>query len=73
MGRRITRRVGLDAALEGVNQRARRLRTRSLKAWRRAEMEEVARAVLQELNHAAAQERRVAKPPLVLVPVARAS
>jgi hypothetical protein len=36
-------------------------------------MDELARAVLQELNSAAAQARRAAKPPLVLVPVARAS
>jgi len=36
-------------------------------------MDELARAVLQELNNAAAQARRAAKPPLALVPVVRAS
>ena len=76
MGRRIARRAGLDGGGRAdslLERRIRRLRARSLKAWRRAEMDQLARALLQELNHTAAQARRAAKPPLVLVPVARAS
>ena len=65
--------MAAGALIHSFERRIRRLRTRSLKAWRRAEMDQLARALLQELNHAAAQARRAAKPPLVLVPVARAS
>ncbi len=65
--------MAAGALIHSFERRIRRLRRRSLKAWRRAEMDELARAVLQELNSAAAQARRAAKPPLVLVPVARAS
>jgi CHAD domain-containing protein len=65
--------MAAGALIHSFERRVRRLRRRSLKAWRRAEMDELARAVLQELNSAAAQARRAAKPPLVLVPVSRAS
>jgi hypothetical protein len=36
-------------------------------------MDELARTVLSELNSAAAQARRAAKPPLALVPLTRVS
>jgi hypothetical protein len=36
-------------------------------------MDQLARAVLQELNDVAAAARRAAAPPLVLVPLSRAS
>jgi CHAD domain-containing protein len=65
--------MAAGALIHSFERRIRRLRSRSLKAWRRAEMDQLARALLQELNHTAAQARRAAKPPLVLVPVARAS
>ncbi len=65
--------MAAGALIHSFERRIRRLRTRSLKAWRRADMDQLARAVLQQLNRAAAQARRAARPPLVLVPVARAS
>jgi len=65
--------MAAGALIHSLERRIRRLRARSLKTWRRAEMEELARAVLEELNDAAAQARRAAKPPLALVPVVRAS
>ncbi|MGA8567550.1 MAG: hypothetical protein WB580_07130, partial [Candidatus Binataceae bacterium] len=65
--------MAAGALIHSFERRIRRLRTRSLKAWRRAEMDELARAVLRELNSAAAQARRAAKPPLALVPLVRAS
>jgi CHAD domain-containing protein len=65
--------MATGALIHSFERRIRRLRARGLKAWRRAEMEDLARAVLHELNDAAAQARRAAKPPLALVPLARAS
>jgi CHAD domain-containing protein len=65
--------MATGALIHSMERRIRRLRARSLKAWRRANMDELARAVLYELNGAAAQARRAAKPPLALVPVVRAS
>ena len=65
--------MATGALIHSFERRIRRLRARSLKAWRRAEMDELARALLQELNYAAAQARRAAKPPLALVSVVRAS
>ncbi|HVB82504.1 MAG TPA: CHAD domain-containing protein [Candidatus Binataceae bacterium] len=65
--------MAAGALIHSLERRLRRLRVRSLKAWRRADMDELARAVLYELNRAAAQARRAAKPPLALVPVVRAS
>jgi len=65
--------MAAGALIHSLERRIRRLRARSLKVWRRAEMDELARAVLQELNNTAAQARRAAKPPLALVPVVRAS
>jgi CHAD domain-containing protein len=65
--------VAAGALIHSLERRIRRLRARSLKAWRRANMDELARAVLYELNGAAAQARRAAKPPLALVPVVHAS
>ena len=65
--------MAAGALIHSFERRIRRLRARSLKAWRRAEMDKAARAVLYDLNYAAAQARRAAKPPLALVPVIRAS
>jgi CHAD domain-containing protein len=65
--------MAAGALIHSLERRIRRLRARSFKAWRRANMDELARAVLYELNAAAAEARRVAKPPLALVPVVRAS
>jgi CHAD domain-containing protein len=65
--------MATGALIHSLERRIRRLRARSLKVWRRAEMDELARALLQELNYAAAQARRAAKPPLALVSVVRAS
>jgi CHAD domain-containing protein len=65
--------MAAGALIHSLERRIGRLRTRSIKAWRRAEMDETARAVLRQLNGAAAQARRAAKPPLALVPVVRAS
>lgn len=65
--------MAAGALIHSLERRIRRLRARSLKAWRRANMEELARAVLCELNSAAAQARRAVKPPLALVPAVRAS
>lgn len=65
--------MAAGALIHSFERRIRRLRARGLKAWRRAEMDELARSTLSELNHAAAQARRAAKPPLVLIPAAHAS
>lgn len=65
--------MAAGALIHSLERRIRRLRARSLKAWRRANMDELARAVLYELNGAAARARRAVKPPLALVRVARAS
>jgi CHAD domain-containing protein len=65
--------MAAGALIHSFERRIRRLRARSLKAWRRAEMDDLARVVLHELNFAAAQARRAAKPPLALVPVVHAS
>ncbi|MGH7913287.1 MAG: CHAD domain-containing protein [Candidatus Binataceae bacterium] len=65
--------MATGALIHCFERRIRRLHARSLKAWRRADMDELARAVLRELNSAAAQARLAAKPPLALVPVVRAS
>lgn len=65
--------MAAGALIHSFERRIRRLRTRSLNTWRRADMNDLARATLDELNQAAAQARRAAKPPLVLVPVADAS
>ena len=65
--------MAAGALIHSLERRIRRLRVRSLKTWRRAEMEELARAVLDQLNSVAAQARRSVKPPLALVPVVRAS
>jgi CHAD domain-containing protein len=65
--------MAVGALIHSFERRIRRLRTRSLKAWRRADMDDLARATLDELNQAAAQARRAAKPPLALVPTANAS
>jgi CHAD domain-containing protein len=65
--------MAAGALIHSFERRVRRLRARSLKAWRRAEMDQLARAVLQELNDVAAAARRAAAPPLVLVPLSRAS
>lgn len=65
--------MAAGALIHSFERRIRRLRARSLKAWRRAEMDDLARVVLHELNFAAAQARRAAKPPLALVPVVQAS
>jgi len=65
--------MAAGALIHSLERRIRRLRARSLKAWRRANMDELARAVLYELNGAAAQARRAPKPPLALVPLVRAS
>lgn len=64
--------LAAGALIHSFERRIRRLRARSLKAWRRAEMDELARMVLHELNYAAAQARRAAKPPLALAPVVHA-
>ena len=42
--------MATGALIHSLERRIRRLRARSLKAWRRAEMDELARALLQELN-----------------------
>ncbi len=65
--------MAVGALIHSLERRIRRLRARSLKAWRHAEIDELARTVLQELNDAAAQARRAAKPPLALVPMVSAS
>jgi CHAD domain-containing protein len=65
--------MAVGALIHSFERRIRRLRTRSLKAWRRADVDDLARATLDELNQAAAQARRAAKPPLALVPIANAS
>jgi CHAD domain-containing protein len=65
--------MAVGALIHSLERRVSRLRTRSLKAWRRAEMDETARAVLRQLNGVAAQARLAAKPPLALVPVVRVS
>ena len=65
--------MAAGALIHSFERRIRRLRARSLKAWRRAEMDDLARLVLHELNFAAAQARRAAKPPLALVPLVQAS
>jgi CHAD domain-containing protein len=65
--------IAVGALIHSFERRTRRLRARSLKAWRRAQMEQFARAVLDELNDAAAKTARAAKPPLALVPMVRAS
>jgi CHAD domain-containing protein len=65
--------MAVGALIHSFERRIRRLRTRSLKAWRRADMDGLARATLDELNQAAAQARRAAKPSLALVPIANAS
>lgn len=65
--------MAVGALIHSLESRIRRLRARSLKAWRRANMDELARTVLSELNSAAAQARRTAKPPLALVPLTRVS
>lgn len=65
--------MAVGALIHSFERRIRRLRTRSLKAWRRADMDDLARATLNELNQAAAHARRAAKPPLALVPIADAS
>jgi CHAD domain-containing protein len=65
--------MAAGALIHSFERRIRRLRARSLKAWRRAEMDDLARVVLHELNFAAAEARRAAKPPLALVPVVQAS
>jgi CHAD domain-containing protein len=65
--------MAAGALIHSFERRLRRLRARSLKAWRRAEMDDLARVALHELNFAAAQARRAAKPPLALVPPVHAS
>jgi CHAD domain-containing protein len=65
--------MAAGALIHSFERRVRRLRARSLKAWRRAEMDQLARAVLHELTDVAAAARRAAAPPLVLVPLSRAS
>src|ERR1700687_2991781 len=65
--------MAAGALIHSFERRIRRLRTRSLKAWRRTDTDDLARAPLDELNQAAAQARRAAKPPLALVPIAHAS
>ena len=65
--------MAAGALIHSFERRIRRLRTRSLKAWRRTDTDDLARATLDELNQAAAQARRAAKPPLALVPIAHAS
>src|SRR3984893_10813349 len=65
--------IAVGALIHSFERRTRRLRARSLKAWRRAQMEQFARAVLDELNDAAAKTGRAANPPLALVPMVRAS
>ena len=66
--------MAVGALIHSVERRIRRLRARGLKAWRRADLDELARAALGELNQAAAQARRAAKQPaLALVPVVHAS
>ncbi len=66
--------MAAGALIHSLERRVRRLRTRSLRAWRHARMDELVRALLTELNGAAARARRSLKPPpLVLVPAARAS
>ena len=65
--------MAVGALIHSFERRVRRLRDRSLKAWRRAEMDGLARGVLHELNFVAAEARRNAKPPLALAPVIHAS
>ena len=65
--------MAAGALIHSLERRLRRLRARSLRAWRRARMEEMVNALLMELNGAAAHAQPSLKPPpLVLVP-ARAS
>ena len=65
--------MAAGALIHSFERRIRRLRARALKTWRRADMDEFARATLDELNQVAAQARRAAKPPLALVPAVDAS
>ena len=65
--------MAAGALIHSFERRIRRLRARSLKAWRRTEMDGLARVVLHELNFVAAEARRAAKPPLALVPVIHVS
>jgi hypothetical protein len=65
--------MAVGALIHSFERRIRRLRTRSLKVWRRADMDDLARATLDELNRTAVQARRAVKPPLALVPIANAS
>ena len=64
--------MAAGALIHSFERRVRRLRVRSLKAWRHARMDELVRDLLMELNDAAARARRSSKPPpLVLVSAAR--
>ena len=65
--------MATGALIHSFERRVRRLHRRSLKAWRRARTAELSRAVLGELDQAAARTHRAAKPPLVLVPLANVS
>jgi triphosphatase len=65
--------MAVGALIHSFERRIRRLRARSLKAWRRADMDDLARATLDELNQTAAHARRATKPPLALAPLANAS
>jgi CHAD domain-containing protein len=66
--------MAAGALIHSFERRIRRLRARSLKAWRRADMDELPRVLLHELNYAAARTRRAAKPPpLALGPMVPAS
>jgi triphosphatase len=65
--------LATGALIYSFQRRLRRLHARSLKAWRRSDMERVARALLDELSRAAAEARRNSKSQASLLSTARAS